>query len=130
MSGWHRIGVVLSVLWFVGFGGWLWMSEVNGHQDFYGHQIETCIFVAKMNREPLAPNDPQYAQKDAKIDGEERACVDRAADFLSQQMSSLRSGVWLIAAAAVASLILWWLLAGIIVSVGRWVAAGFRRAPR
>lgn len=27
--GWRRIGIVLSVIWFVGFGGYMWKSEVS-----------------------------------------------------------------------------------------------------
>jgi hypothetical protein len=34
-----RIGVVLSVLWFVGFGGWMWSDQVNHIVDFYSDQL-------------------------------------------------------------------------------------------
>jgi hypothetical protein len=48
MKGWRRIGIVLSVLWFVGFGFWLWSSETNRHYEFYKGQLSTCYAVSSM----------------------------------------------------------------------------------
>jgi hypothetical protein len=28
MSGWYRIGIVLSILWFIGFDLWLWSTTL------------------------------------------------------------------------------------------------------
>src|SRR5947209_919680 len=91
MRGWRRIGVVLSVLWFVGFGGWLWTNEMGGHSEFYKFQLQNCYTIERMKREPLRLDDPQYDQKTAKIDSEHEACRDKAAAFFNHQVGELYS---------------------------------------
>jgi hypothetical protein len=41
-------------------------------------------------------------------------------------MDTLKSHIWVLLAFEAASLALFWLLAWIVVCVGRWIAAGFR----
>jgi hypothetical protein len=128
MSGWRRLGVVLSVLWFVGFGGWLWTSSVRGYQDFYGFELRNCSAMSSMKRDALRADDQQYDQKSAKIIGEEKACTDNADAFFSREIDKLYSQeVWVLLAIDVALLALFWLLAWIVVAVGHWVLAGFRQ---
>jgi hypothetical protein len=42
-------------------------------------------------------------------------------------MDTLNSNLWIFVAVDLGSIALFWLLAWIVVSVGRWVAAGFRQ---
>jgi len=42
MRGWKRIGIVVSVLWFFGFGLWMWSSEISRIGNFYRWQLEGC----------------------------------------------------------------------------------------
>ena len=37
-----RIGIVLSVIWFVGFGGYTWFSSIRRLDDLYSLDIRTC----------------------------------------------------------------------------------------
>ena len=128
MSGWRRLGVVLSVLWFVGFGGWLWTSSVRGYQDFYGFELRNCSAMSSMKRDALRADDEQYDQKSAKIISEEKACTDNADAFFSREIDKLYSQeVWVLLAIDVALLALFWFLAWIVVAVRHWVLAGFRQ---
>ena len=69
----------MSVLWFVGFGGWLWTSSVRGYQDFYGFELRNCSAMSSMKRDALRADEPQYDQKSAKIISEEKAAARAAA---------------------------------------------------
>jgi hypothetical protein len=76
MRGWRRLGIVLSVFWFVGFGFWL-----------------------------------------------------RQADFDSARKGAVGAvtPVWAIVIIDAFVLAVLWLLAWMVVAVGRWVAAGFQQ---
>jgi hypothetical protein len=37
-----RIGIILSVLWFVGFGGYTWFSSVQQLNDLYSRDVQRC----------------------------------------------------------------------------------------
>jgi hypothetical protein len=45
--GWRRIGIVLSVIWFIGFGGYVWTSEVRHISDYYEFQLKMCYATEK-----------------------------------------------------------------------------------
>jgi hypothetical protein len=129
MKGWRRIGAVLSVLWFVGFGGWIWHTSVNNNVEFYEWQLRNCNTLSGMRREPIQWDDPQRDQKYARIEEQDKACTDKASAFFGQQMDTLKSHshIWVLVAVDAGLLALFWLLAWIVVCVGRWVAAGFRQ---
>jgi hypothetical protein len=44
-GGWRRIGIVLSIIWFVGFGGWMWIDSVGENADFYGGLFGMCYSI-------------------------------------------------------------------------------------
>jgi hypothetical protein len=37
-----RIGIILSVLWFFGFGGYTWFSSVQQLNDIYSRDLQRC----------------------------------------------------------------------------------------
>jgi hypothetical protein len=43
MRGWQRLGVVLSVIWFVGFGVWLWITSADNLSKDYQRGLETLL---------------------------------------------------------------------------------------
>lgn len=115
MRVWVRIGVVLSVIWFVGFGGWLWIKAGHYLSDLYGQ----CLAMSDANQRWLRLDDPQYDQKVAEIKSHEEACKDYARTFSRQRMDEFHSFGWvLILLFDAALLALFWV---IVVSAG-----GFR----
>jgi hypothetical protein len=44
--GWRRIGIVLSMIWFLGFGVFLWNAELHVLFDPYVYQLEQCGHLA------------------------------------------------------------------------------------
>jgi hypothetical protein len=123
---WRRLGVVLSVLWFVGFGDWMWIDQNNRIEDFYGWQLRTCDVIRSMRQEsiPLTFDTPYFAAMD-KLSRENDACWQRAETFFYSQSDKLHSKDWKIFLLIdIASVALAWLLASVIILVGRWVLVG------
>ena len=52
-KGWKRIGIVLSVVWFIGFGLFLWSNEVGRISDFHSFQLKHCYTLLNIANEAL-----------------------------------------------------------------------------
>jgi hypothetical protein len=124
MRGWRRLGVVLSVLWLVGFGWWLWTKTVTNsvasYSDYYKLMLRDCIVLSEIKRD-----DPDYDK--TKIDSEQETCSREAAVIHERLIAEAYAEVWVLAAVDAGALALLWLLAWMIVVGGRWTAAGFRQ---
>jgi hypothetical protein len=49
-----RIGIVLSVFWFIGFGGYVWFSSMQRLSDLYSLDLQACS--AKFDRDQNSVN--------------------------------------------------------------------------
>jgi len=127
MRGWRWLGGVLSLLWFVGFGGWLWMSSVGDRHEWYALQLQRCYSSSVMNREKLQTDNGQYDQKIADISREYYFCTERAKAIFDRQMDERRSHVGKIMAINAGVLAAIWLLVWMAITVLRWGAAGFHQ---
>jgi hypothetical protein len=125
MRGWCWLGVALSLLWIVGLGDWLWMSNIGGRDEWYTLQLQRCYSSSNMNREKLRTDDGQYDQKIADISREYYACTERAKAIFDRQMDERRSHVGKIMAVNAGVLAAIWLLVWIAIVSRRRVAAGF-----
>jgi hypothetical protein len=103
--GWYRIGIVLSVIWFVAFGAYIWSDSVRHNADFYKASLGVCF-------------DIQDAAK-SKI------CRDEAQKLFYREADELYAGIPIIATIDLATVILGWLVVWICISVIRWVRRGF-----
>jgi hypothetical protein len=56
-----------------------------------------------------------------------RICTDRASDFFTEQVGKLWSNIWVLLLIDVATMVLVWLLAWIVIRLVRWVSRGFAR---
>jgi len=99
MRGWRRLGIALSVLWFIGCFILLWQSEVDGASEFVSALIGTCTQI-----------------RGRTFDN----CWDEASPFFFKP-SWAAAGVF--AAIAAAPIPIFWLLASIVYRVGRRVRA-------
>ena len=124
MRGWPWLGVLLSLLRLVGFGGWLWMSSVGDRDEWYALQLQRCYHSSDRNREKLRTDDGQYNQKIADISLEYYSCTERARSIFDRQMDERRSHVRTIMAVNASVLAVVWLLVWMAIIVRRWI--GFR----
>jgi hypothetical protein len=121
MRGWYRIGVVLSVLWFISFGLGLWIRLLNKDLDT-GH----CSLMREIEQKRLDNLvGPDWAARFRKAEEDEKACRDS----VHVRVDNNWNFYWVAAfAAAAISVALLWLVVLITVAVARWIVAGFRRA--
>jgi hypothetical protein len=125
--GWRRIGVVLSVIWFIGFGDYIWVSEVGRIGEFYRWQLETCGKILSNANDGL-----QYIAKQEereKRQSENRAkykeCQDSASSFHGSSNADLRKGIPLLLAVDLGTVAFGWLVVWLVTLVVRWVQRGF-----
>jgi hypothetical protein len=123
MRGWAWLGVVLPLLWFVGSGGWLWMSSVGDRDEWYSLQLQRCYSSSSIDREKLRTDDEQYDQKIADISREYYSCTERAKAIFDRQMDERRSHVGKIIVGNAEVLAAIWFLVWIAVMMRRWARA-------
>jgi hypothetical protein len=94
MRVWRWLGAVLSLLWLVGFGGWLWMSSVGDRHEWYALQLQRCYGTSNMDREKLQADAGEYDQRIADISRQYYFCTERVKATFDRQMTNavLKSG--------------------------------------
>jgi hypothetical protein len=120
MRGWRRLGVVLSVVWFFGFGYWLRQADFDYARKVAGY--EQCSAAYDMERDA-----PYFGDR---IDDHVHQVIERYNDCNKRagaffvNMATPWWGILVMDALSVGAL---WALAWIVFAVGHWVTAGFRR---
>jgi hypothetical protein len=123
MRSWRGLGLVVSVLWLVGFGVWLWISSVGERPEWYALQLQRCYSSSEIKREKLQPE--RYDSQLADVSREYQSCIVQAKTIFDGQMDELRSHVRKIMALNAGVLAAIWLLVFLGVPVGRWIALRF-----
>jgi hypothetical protein len=122
MRGLRRLGVVLSALWFMGFGVWLWLSATRAYVDIHQGRLQECYDVYRKQRDQLWGYDSEFDQKAAKINNEYKACQEESAALFGRQVYSQG---WLIFAVDAGVLAAVWLIAWTSIAVWRRLPAGW-----
>jgi hypothetical protein len=137
MRGWRRLGIVFSVIWFVGFGFWVRQYDSDEKWQMSGHQH--CYRLYEIRRQGLSTLQQatrnlytgdrlaQYEKEDsdklAQYETDLKQCQEKAVQKFIETVSPW----WGVVFVDAVVLGLLWLVAWMIVAVGRWVAAGFRQ---
>jgi hypothetical protein len=110
MSGWLRIGVVLSVLWVVGYPIYSFIDETKSNERAY----RTCqkIYIQYFPNPDLSSADI-HAQ-----------CQKTAFELTPPILAN--ENFWILFVAA--PLALFWILGGVILWTVRWIRRGFTNA--
>lgn len=125
LGGWQRIGVVVSIAWFLGFGGFLWISAVNQASSFYEFQFGVCLQVHDGAAASLRPTDNDYREKYEQIESQYKRCKDKATNFFMKQADNNRAGIPILLAIDFGSVVVGWLIVWGMVGILRWVKRGF-----
>jgi hypothetical protein len=135
LSGWQRIGVILSVIWFIGFAGYIWHADRKEKAAFYVSQLNVCSEIWETENESL-----KYIQDPKERDKREAAnrakydqCNDKAEKFYAVQIGDGGWGQWalgwgLLIGVDLLTIGIGGLLAWLTISVARWVRRGFHQA--
>jgi hypothetical protein len=127
MRIWRWLGAVLSLLWLVGFGGWLWISSVGDRPEWYALQLQRCYSSSNMDREKLQADAGEYDQRIADISRQYYFCTERVKATFDRQMDERRSQVGKIMAVNAGVVAAIWLLVLIAIAVRRWGAVRFHQ---
>lgn len=106
MSGWKRLGIIFSIIWFIGFFSYGIISNTNQQEKYWESHIKYCYRIYDWN-----------TQKD-----EEKKCEDLVPYppvIWKRDDLALMSGIDL------ATIIIGWLFGWGIISICRWVVRGF-----
>ena len=121
LNGWQRIGIVLSIVWFIGFAAFIWSYSVGRTGDFYGHQLDLCKAILDMNNEDVAASDPRWAINWANYE----KCNDQARELFYSLSDENRRGIPLLLGVDLGIIAFGWLVVWLAVVVVRWIRRGF-----
>jgi hypothetical protein len=121
LNGWQRIGIVLSIVWFIGFAAFVWVSERQRIGDFYERQLGLCKAILDMDNENVAANDPRWTVNWADYD----KCNDHARELFYSSHEDTRKRVPMLLAVDLGMIALGWLAVWLAVVVVRWIRRGF-----
>ncbi len=137
LNGWQRIGVLLSVIWFVGFAWFLWTGSKGHALDFYGGQLRMCGAILDADNSALQyiqDLDKRNARQDENWTNYEK-CKENAEQFYHRNAGDYASwnqwglGLFLLFTVDLVIVAVAWLFAWLGVGVIRWIRRGFLPTP-
>jgi hypothetical protein len=115
LSGWQRVGVVVSVLWFF-VGGFIGNNAaVNDAGARTTLQFEGCVAANKRRLGEYGPCDQVWTP-----------CWQQHSSWF---MQNVEGHWWVALAVALIPLPFGWLLGWMVISTGRWIRGGFSKQP-
>ena len=125
--GWRRVGIVLSVIWFFGFGLYLWGSD-SPADKMLRRDLLNCNFLEEGQMDALQYiSDPDKRDRRRQfILHEERACDDKVEREYLARAPSPSMQVTEVVVANLASIALGWLIVCGCVAVVRRIRRGFQ----
>jgi hypothetical protein len=129
LGGWTRIGVVASVVWFLGFAGYIWHSNLDQLSEHYGSSLHLCSTMLDMADESLQQIqnlDARNTRQSANLATYEK-CQNRARDafFHLSDANTSKEAISVLLAIDLGTVVVGWLLVLSGVGVSRWVRRGF-----
>lgn len=137
LDGWRRIGVILSVVWFIGFAGYIWSWDRQETASFYAMQLSLCSAAHRMVAQSLEGrfSDPAWGDKrdreEAANDARYEKCQAEARNFYSSQIGENAGwarwalGLALLFGVDLLTIVFGWLIAWFFILMVRWVQRGF-----
>jgi hypothetical protein len=132
LNGWERIGIVVSIIWFIGFGVFIWTDTVRRNVEFHGNSLRMCKLILDTNNQSL-----QYIGKQDERNQRQSAnwakyekCQKDADAFLDREMETAKSGIPLLLTIDVGTIVVGWFVVWMFVSIIRWVKRGFPRGGK
>jgi hypothetical protein len=108
LDGWRMIGIVLSIIWFVGFAAWGWNDSIEEMRHNFASGLNNCY-----RDESLRPSDADWAQF--------KQCLDKEKVSFGRQFESNKRAIPILLAIDLLVIIFAWLIAWTIVRLVQWV---------
>jgi hypothetical protein len=127
LRGWRRIGVVLSVIWFLGFGFFLWSSVLL--EKSWDSCDQTFRMAWHTLDEEIAPTAQEYMPKWNALFQRKNKCYADATWLSEISRSRSTELAWVIVANLI-TIGLGWLIVWGCVAVVSWMRRGFATTSR
>jgi hypothetical protein len=119
--GWRRIGIVVSIIWFIVFGLYVWGDSARQNGEFYQSQLGLCYSMEDDDIRMHGQLSPAGQERDQK-------CRADAQKFFFSQIDKQRENIPILIGVDLATIAVGWALVWFVVFVVRWVRRGFASA--
>ena len=109
LNGWQRIGIVVSVIWFVGFAGIWFFGAAHNAETRHRYSMTRC-------------------NEDFEETNLREKCLQEAAGSSELAIELNREKLWQIFTIDFGLIVFGWLVAWIGVGIGRWIKRGSDRS--
>jgi hypothetical protein len=125
VNGWHRIGIVLSIIWFFAYSIFLWSSGSADRLELYEIRKSNCADTFNTNSAVSRPSGGDYDKRSSENRNELRQCEKEAAAAFRREMRTARQNIPILLANVIASVLLAWVVVWGVIGIVRWVKRGF-----
>jgi hypothetical protein len=125
--GWRRIGIVISLVWFLGFGVWLWTATAEEQARPYKEGLKHCGRMLDIANDGLQylPVGPARDKQQSDNFADYLKCREDESVRWTSNRSEMKTQIAVVLGADIASIALAWLVVWLITVLVRWVARGF-----
>jgi hypothetical protein len=130
LNRWQRIGIVLSVLAFVGLAVYAWVFEARHRDRFYSTQLSMCDGTLRTQNDALQGIGTQddRAKREAANQLEYEECKNEADATLRESFNASLQRMPLFLAKVFGLIVLAWLIEWFVVEIARWVRKSSRKS--
>jgi hypothetical protein len=132
LNKWQRLGVVLSVLAFVGLGIYAWVFEARQRDRFYSTQLSMCYNTLRTKNDALQALGTQEdrIKREAANQGEYAQCMNEADAALSESFNASLERMPIFLAKVLGIIVVAWLIEWFTVEIARWIRRSSQRSRR
>jgi len=128
LNGWQRIGIVLSVIWFIGFAGYAWSHAVQSVVEFYGRHLDICYTILNMDTEAYIGNQEDRDKRQAANWTKFKKCQSEGSAILNEMADNNYKGIPILLAVDFGTVLFGWLVVWSGMGITRWIKKGGFRA--
>ena len=132
LNAWQRIGIVLSVLVFVGLGVYAWVFEAQHREQFYRWRLSMCNATLQIENESLQHigKKEDRDQREAAIQADHERCKGQAGADLHDSYDASVRRLPIFLAKVFGLIILAWLIEWFVIEIAKWIKRRSRSSRR
>jgi hypothetical protein len=132
LNRWQQIGIVLSVLAFIGLGAYAWVFEARHRDKVYSTQLSMCDGTLRTQNEALQGIGDQEdrAKREAVNQSEYEECKNEAGATSRDLFNTSLQRMPIFLAKVLGLIVLAWLIEWFVVEIARWIKRSSQRSRR
>ncbi len=127
LNRWQRIGIVLSVMWFIGFEGYIWHIGNRNVFDFYSSSLHMCSTILDTDNEALQYIEKTEDRNKRQTDNWTKYgnCQTRADALMHTMVDGNNSGIPILFVVAFLTVLFGWLVVSFVIGITQLIKVGF-----